>query len=121
MMTIPPVRTPRNLFTHEITITNYAWGQDAGGQAKRGSATGTAVVQAAVQPTSAQDALLYGRDTTKQIFDVFADPVTTAGVAWTVSQADTVTFSGQVYRVLGTFQDFCSMGVLRKFVIERET
>jgi hypothetical protein len=121
MMVIPPTQPPRNLFTHIITITNYPWGPDTGGQAKRGTATGTASVYAAVQPTSAQDLLLYGRDTTKQAFDVFADVVTTTGTAWTVAQTDTVTFNNDVYRVLGTTQDLCSMGVVRKFLIERET
>ena len=122
MMTIPPVRTPSNLFTHTITISTYSYTPDAGGMPKRDSSpTSTVSVQAAVQPTSSQNILLYGRDTNVRMFDVFADPLTTTGTTWTLTQKDRVGFNGENWQVVGNPQDLCSMGVLKKFTIELET
>lgn len=113
--------TPWHLLTSAMTIYPSTWGNDTSvSPVPAITSVGTAlVVQCMVQPTSASDAVMYGRDTTMQLFDVFAAPVTTTGAAWSVSPADSVSIDGVTYRPAGIQQDLCNMGQVIKIVVEK--
>lgn len=113
--------TPWHLLTSTMTVYPATWANDtATSPVPYIDSVATAVtVQCMVQPTSAADAIMYGRDTTMQLYDVFAAPVTTAGAAWTVTPADAITIGGVEYRPAGIPQDLCSMGQVVKLVVEK--
>ncbi len=111
--------TPWHLLTSTMSLTPRTWGDDEGPVPAVVSVATAVTVQCMVQPTSAADAIMYGRDTTMQLYDVFAAPVTTAGAAWTVTPADAITIGGVEYRPAGIPQDLCSMGQVVKLVVEK--
>lgn len=113
--------TPWHLLTTEATITNITWTQGADGVPYADSPTGTATVLCMIQPLSAADALIYGRDTTTQVFSVFMAPTTTAGAAWDISPKDTITIGGITYRIIGKPVDQAGLGVIRQLTVEIDT
>jgi len=113
--------TPWPLLTSTMTVYPATWANDTGtSPVPYIDSVATAVsVQCMVQPTSSSDAVMYGRDTTMQLFDVFAAPTTTTGAAWSVSPADTLSIGGVTYRPAGIQQDLCNMGQVIKIVVEK--
>lgn len=113
--------TPWHLLTSTMDVYTTTWtqGTDA---VPQGTSPGSASfsVQCMVQPGSASDALLYGRDTTTKVYDVYCAPVTTAGAAWNVTPKDKVIINGVQYRVAGQPRDAVSLGVIYVLTIERD-
>jgi hypothetical protein len=73
-----------------------------------------------MQPTSASDALLYGRDTTTQMFDVYLAPISTAGASWDTSPADYVLIDSVRYKPLGKPRDLVALGVVKVLTVMRD-
>lgn len=113
--------TPWHLLTSIAVIQPRDWPQDVSG-ISYGDASDYLIVniQCLVQPTSASDGLVYGRDTTTQMYDVFLAPTDIMGAAWDCSPKDTITISNVVYRIEGKPQDMCTLGVLKKLVISKD-
>ena len=114
-------QTPLHLLTDSVTVTKAAWDTVDGIPFSDAAGSTTVTISVMVQPTSAADSLMYGRDATTQMFDVFCNPLDSTGSAWTITQNDQVAWNGGTYRVAGKPLDFCSMGVLKKFVMEAYT
>jgi hypothetical protein len=110
--------TPLHLLTDSLTVNKAAWDTTDGVPFNDTQTATNVTISVMVQPTSAADSLMYGRDATTQMFDVFCNPLDSTGAAWTIRQNDQVTWNGGTYRVAGKPMDFCSMGVLKKFVME---
>jgi len=111
--------TPWHLLKDTATLTNQTWEQGVEG-VPYGSNGSTSTIKCCIQPTSAADSLVYGRDTTTQMFDLFLAPTTTAGAAWDCSPRDQISLHSVNYRIEGKPQDMCSMGVLKKLVVSRD-
>lgn len=111
--------TPWHLLTQTASLATHEWSQDTSG-IPYGEFSSSATIQCTVQPTSAADALLFQRDTTTQIFDVFLAPTDTTGAAWDCSPKDVMTIGGVAYKIEGKPMDFCSMGVVKKVVVSSD-
>lgn len=112
--------TPWHLLKDMATIQNQDWSQDANGIPVGVAPAESISVACFVQPTSAADGLVYGRDTTTQMYDVFLAPTDTGGNAWDCSPKDQIMLNSVVYRIEGKPQDMCTLGVLKKLVISRD-
>jgi len=113
--------TPWHLLTLTATLQPRDWTQAASGIPYGDNGDNQSVpIQCAMQPTSAADGLVYGRDTTTQMYDLFLAPNDGNGDAWDCSPKDTITISSVVYRIEGKPVDFCTMGVLKKLVISKD-
>ena len=113
--------TPWHLLTQTMDIYTATWSAGTDG-VPVGTFPGTASasVQCNVQPTSASDALIYGRDTTTKLFDVYCAPITNAGAAWNITPKDKVIISGVQYRVAGQPRDLITMGTVYVVTLERD-
>ena len=113
--------TPWHLLTATASLQDRDWLQDSSGIPYGDPGDDAVTIQCMVQPTSAADGLLYGRDSTTQMYDLFLAPTNTAGAAWDCSPKDIITINSVAYRIEGKPQDMCSMGVLKKLVISKDT
>ncbi len=114
--------TPWHLFRSDLTIYSNVWSANAGGTPQGNSAaTLTATVQCWMQPVSAGDGLVYGRDTTTQVYDVFCAPTDTTGAAWDCSPRDRILIDGTRYRAMGKPRDMVSLGVVKVMQVEVDT
>lgn len=113
--------TPWHLLTQTMSVYTTTWTQGTDG-VPTGTEPGAASfsVRCSVQPGSAADGLVYGRDTTTKIFDVYCAPVTTAGAAWTVTPKDKAVINGVQYRVASQPRDLILMGVVYVVTLERD-
>jgi hypothetical protein len=115
------ISTPWHLLTATATITNIDWtSTNSGLSVGVPPAEGIEVV-CMMQPVSAGDALVYGRDTTSQMYDVFLSPTDSTGAAWDCSPRDTIAVGGVTYRVAGKPRDLCTFGVVKHLVVELDT
>jgi hypothetical protein len=113
--------TPWHLFRSTLEVWTNVWTTNASGTPQGNSgATLTHSVQCWIQPTSASDALIYGRDGTTQMWDVFCAPVTTSGSAWDCSPRDKILIDGVRYKAMGKPRDMVSLGVVKVFSVEIE-
>lgn len=113
--------TPWHWLTSSASLQPRDWPQAVSGIAYGDVGDNlSVVVKCCVQPTSAADGLVYGRDTTTQMYDVFLAPTDSNGDAWDCSPKDTITISSVVYRIEGKPQDMCTLGVLKKLVISKD-
>jgi hypothetical protein len=114
--------TPWHLLTSSALLQPRDWPSASSGIPYGDAGDNAAVtIMCCVQPTSAADGLLYGRDSTTQMYDLFLAPTDINGTAWDCSPKDKITISSVVYRIEGKPQDMCSMGVLKKLVISKDT
>ena len=113
--------TPWHLLTTEATISTTPWVTSVEGIPVGDDPTANPVVMCMVQPLSAADALIYGRDTTTQVYSVFMAPTTTTGAAWDISPKDTITIGNVAYRVIGKPVDQAGLGVVRQLTVEIDT
>jgi hypothetical protein len=113
--------TPWHLLTSTATITSVTWIENSGGIPYGDAPTGTFTVMCMIQPLSAQDALIYGRDTTTQVFSVFMAPTTTTGAAWDVTPRDSISIDSVTYRIVGKPVDQAGLGVIRQLTVEVDT
>ena len=114
--------TPWHLLTSSASILARDWPQGTDGIPYGDAGDNVAViVRCMMQPTSAADALLYNRDTTTQLWNVFLAPTTTMGVAWDCSPKDTITIDAVVYRIEGKPQDQCNLGAIKMLVVSKDT
>lgn len=113
--------TPYHLLTSSMEIYTATWAAGVDG-VPIGTFPGTAsaTVMCMVQPGSASDALVYGRDTTTKMFDVYCAPVTTAGASWTVTPKDKLIISGVQYRVAGQPRNLVNFGTVYVITLERD-
>lgn len=113
--------TPYHLLTSSMEIYAGTWASDTNGVPVASfPGTATATVACMVQPGSASDALVYGRDTTTKMFEVYCAPVTTAGAAWNVTPKDKVIISGVQYRVAGQPRNLVNFGTVYVITLERD-
>lgn len=113
--------TPWHLLTQTMDVYTTTWTQAADGvPVGTPPFTASFSVRCSVQPGSAADGLVYGRDTTTKIFEVYAAPVTTAGAAWNVTPKDKVIINGVQYRVAGQPRDLILQGVVYVVTLERD-
>lgn len=113
------ISTPVHLMTQTLSVVKAAWSTNDGVPFNETSDQTTVTFMAMVQPTSAADSLMYGRDATNQMYDVFCNPLDTSNASWTIRQNDRVTWNGAEYRVAGQPMDLCTFGVVKKFVMEK--
>ena len=113
--------TPWHLLTSTATVTKTTWVQADDGIPYADSPSSTPSVACMMQPVSAGDALVYGRDTTSQMYDVFLAPTDTNGAAWDCSPRDQIAIGGVTYRVAGKPRDLCTFGVVKHLVVELDT
>ena len=113
--------TPWHLLTQTMDVYTTTW-STANDGVPRGSGPVSASfsVACSVQPGTAADGLVYGRDTTTKIFEVYCAPVTTAGAAWNVTPKDKVIINGVQYRVAGQPRDLILQGVIYVVTLERD-
>lgn len=113
--------TPWHLLTQTMDIYTVTWASGTDG-VPVGTFPGSASasVKCSVQPGSAADGLVYGRDTTTKIFEVYCAPVTTTGAAWTVTPKDKVIINGVQYRVASQPRDLILQGVIYVVTLERD-
>jgi hypothetical protein len=112
--------TPWHLLTMTASLDNKTWLTANSGIPYGSLPPDPIEIACAMQPTSAADGLVYGRDTTTQMFDLFLAPTDSTGAAWDCSPADQISINSVVYRIEGKPQDMCSMGVLKKLVVSRD-
>ena len=113
--------TPWHLLKQTMDVYTTTWTQAADGvPVGTPPFTASFSVRCSVQPGSAADGLVYGRDTTTKIFEVYAAPVTTAGAAWNVTPKDKVIINGVQYRVAGQPRDLILQGVIYVVTLERD-
>jgi len=115
------ISTPWHLLTSTATVTSIAWDSGADGIPWGDTPTGTKSVACMMQPVSAGDALVYGRDTTSQMYDVYLAPTDSTGAAWDCSPRDQISVGGVTYRVAGKPRDLCNFGVVKHLVVELDT
>lgn len=114
--------TPWHLLTSSASIQPRDWPQSASGIVYGDAGDNVPViVRCMLQPISAGDALVYGRDTTTQVFDVYLAPTTTMDVAWDCSPKDTITIDSVVYRIVGKPKNLCNLGAVKHLVVEVDT
>jgi len=113
--------TPWHLLTSTATVTNTTWDSGADGIPWGDTPSGTPSVACMLQPVSAGDALVYGRDTTSQMYDVFLAPTDSTGAAWDCSPTDRIAIGGVTYRIAGKPRDLCNLGVVKHLVVELDT
>jgi len=113
--------TPWHLLTTTALLDNKTWLSSTSGIPYGSLPAEPLEIACAMQPTSAADGLLYNRDTTTQMYDLFMAPTDSAGAAWDCSPADRITINDVIYRIEGKPQDMCMMGVLKKLVISMDT
>lgn len=112
--------TPWDLLTSTATVSRFTW--DAGTDGiPWGENNSNVTVACMMQPVSAGDALVYGRDTTSQMYDVFLAPTDATGAAWDCSPRDQIAIGGVTYRVAGKPRDLCTFGVVKHLVVELDT
>jgi hypothetical protein len=113
--------TPWHLLTQTMSVYTVTWSGGADGvPSGLQPADPSFSVACSVQPGSAADGLVYGRDTTTKIVEIYAAPTTTAGAAWTVTPKDRVIIAGVTYRVAGQPRDLISMGTVYVVTLERD-
>lgn len=113
--------TPWHLLTQTMSVYTKTWSAGTDGvPISVEPADASFSVRCSVQPGTASDSLVYGRDTTTKMFDVYCAPVTTAGAAWTVTPKDYVTINSVRYRVAGQPRDLILMGVVYVITLERD-
>ena len=112
--------TPWHLLTQTMDIYEGTWTSGTDGVPKASFKETATSVKCNVQPGSAADGLVYGRDTTTKIFEVYCAPVTTTGAAWTVTPKDKVIVSGVQYRVASQPRDLITMGTVYVVTLERD-
>ena len=113
--------TPWHLLKQTMDVYTTTWTQAADGvPVGTPPLTASFSVRCSVQPGSAADGLVYGRDTTTKIFEVYCAPVTTAGAAWGVTPKDKVIINGVQYRVAGQPRDLILQGVVYVVTLERD-
>ena len=113
--------TPWHLLTQTMSVYTTTWSNASDGvPIGLDPADPSFSVRCSVQPGSAADGLVYGRDTTTKIFDVYCAPVTTAGAAWTVTPKDKAIINGVQYRVASQPRDLILMGVVYVVTLERD-
>jgi len=115
------METPWDLLTSTATLSNITWDVGADGIPWGDAPSGSPTIQCMMQPVSAGDALVYGRDTTSQMYDVFLAPTTSAGATWDCSPRDQISIGGVTYRVAGKPRDLCTFGVVKHLVVELDT
>jgi len=113
--------TPWDLLTSTATVTSITWETGADGIPWSDGTDGTHSVACMLQPVSAGDALVYGRDTTSQMYDVFLAPTDSTGAAWDCSPTDRIAIGGVTYRIAGKPRDLCNLGVVKHLVVELDT
>lgn len=116
--------TPWYLFRTTMDVYSQTWSASAtSGAPNAGTRAGSPSFSVAcwMQPTSAADALLYGRDSTTQMYDVFLAPLTTAGATWDTSPADYQVIDGVRYKAMGKPKDLVLMGVVKVLTVMRDT
>jgi hypothetical protein len=114
--------TPWHLFRSNLEVYSQTWTQNLGGTPNAtAGATLTHTVRCWMQPTSASDALVYGRDTTTEVWDVFCAPTNTSGAAWDCAPKDRILIDGTRYRALGKPRDMVSLDVVKVMTVERDT
>lgn len=113
--------TPWHLLTSTATITSITWTQGTDAIAYGDSPSAFLTIACKKQPVSAADALVYGRDTTSQMYDVFLAPTTSTGATWDCSPRDVISIDGVTYRIAGKPRDLCELGVLKHLVVELDT
>ena len=109
-----------DILPHEITLQDGTDLVPASGVPVR-TAGASVTIKCFVQPTSASDGLLYQRDGTTRLLDVFLKMTDTTGAAYFATPNSNVIYAGAVYRVLGTPLNGCELGVYNKLVIENIT
>ena len=112
--------TPWHLLTQTMDIYAGTWKTGDDGVPVAEFDSNAISVQCNVQPTSASDALIYGRDATTKLFDVYCAPITNAGAAWNITPKDKVIISGVQYRVAGQPRDLITMGTVYVVTLERD-
>ena len=113
--------TPWHLLTQTMDVYTTTWSTANDGVPRgSGPASASFSVACSVQPGSAADGLVYGRDTTTKIFEVYCAPVTTTGAAWTVTPKDKVIINGVQYRVASQPRDLILQGVIYVVTLERD-
>lgn len=114
--------TPWHLLTQTMDVYTTTWTQATDGVPISTPPGGSPSfsVRCSVQPGTASDSLVYGRDTTTKMFDVYCAPVTTAGATWTVTPKDYVIINSVRYRVAGQPRDLILMGVVYVVTLERD-
>lgn len=115
------METPWDLLTSTATVTNKTWSNSDNGIPWGVPPAEIIEVACMMQPVSAGDALVYGRDTTSQMYDVFLAPTDTDGAAWDCSQRDAISIGGVTYRIAGKPRDLCTFGVVKHLVVELDT
>lgn len=113
--------TPWHLLTSTATISSITWTAGDDGIPYGDGVDATATIACMMQPVSAGDALVYGRDTTSQMYDVYLAPTDSTGAAWDCSPRDQISIGGVTYRVAGKPRDLCTMGVVKHLVVELDT
>lgn len=116
-------QTPWYLFRNSMDVYTQTWAaSSSSGAPDAGTRSGSPSFTVAcwMQPTSAADALVYGRDTSTQMFDVFLAPVSTAGAAWDTSPADYVVIDSMRYKPMGKPRDLVLLGVVKVLTVMRD-
>ena len=116
-------QTPWHLFRNSMTVFARTWSVTSGGTPTTPAvgATPTYTVKCWVQPTSASDSILYGRDTTQQLYDVYCAPVDSTGAAWDCSPKDAVYIDSVRYRPMGKPRDMVSFNCVKVLTVEVDT
>lgn len=101
------MRTPRHLLRDSVTLTPAAVTVEAGSAAPEWAYTGqtATTVMGRLQPLSASDSMVYGRETGTTIYQLFLSPVDVNGTALSFTDAQWKTMRVRVgstnYRVDG--------------------
>lgn len=114
--------TPWHLLTSTMGIYAQTWTTDSDGVPVHGStpASPTYTVRCFIDPGSAGDSLMYGRDTSTQTSTIYMAPKDITGATWTLTQKDRVVIDGMKWRVAGTPRNAANFGVLYVVTIERD-
>lgn len=114
--------TPWHLLTSTMGIYAQTWTTDSDGVPIHGATPGspTYTVRCFIDPGSAGDSLMYGRDTATQISTVYMAPHDITGATWTLTQKDRVIIDGLKWRVAGNPRNAANFGVLYVITLERD-
>lgn len=113
--------TPWHLLTQTMDVYTTTWSAGSDGvPVSLVPDEASFSVRCSVQPGTASDSLVYGRDTTTKMYDVYCAPVTTAGSTWSVTPKDYAIVNGVRYRVAGQPRDLILMGTVYVITLERD-
>jgi hypothetical protein len=117
-------RTPRHLLRDLVSFRKATVTTESASASPEWVNTTTAVeVMGRLQPLSASDAMIYGRETTTVLYNLFFDPYDNNGtlVPYTNDEWKTVvaTINGTTYRVDGAARDADTAGCLFQVTLER--